>query len=36
MPLTGSQRLLVEVVAGTVIVTLTAGTGYYLYQKKRA
>ncbi len=35
MPLTGSQRLLVEVVAGTVIVTLTAGTGYYLYQKKR-
>ena len=35
MPFTGSQRLLIEIVSGVVVITLL-GVGYHVYNRKKA
>ncbi|QIA88642.1 SpaA isopeptide-forming pilin-related protein [Lactobacillus johnsonii] len=36
MPFTGSQRLLIEIISGVVVVTLIGIVSYYVYNKKKA
>lgn len=36
MPFTGSQRLLIEIISGVVVVTLIGIGSYYVYNKKKA
>ncbi|MCR1903987.1 SpaA isopeptide-forming pilin-related protein [Lactobacillus taiwanensis] len=36
MPFTGSQRLLIEIISGVVVVTLIGICSYYVYNKKKA